>query len=235
MRGSEHYHHGLFDSVAPSGRGASLSPNPPGWPEVPLADGTSTDLSVVAAQLFEAAHKARNGDREATGAHIARAAALLQQQRGLGPSATPPVALAETRVPAAGLLAWQARKVRNYIDSHISGSVRVADLCALIQRSEAHFSRTFRCTFGVSPHAFLLRRRVELAAQCMLQTDAPLSQIALRCGFTDQAHLCKAFRHATGQSPASWRRVRKARDKGNAGEPSSSENCSAGHAAPPVS
>ena len=105
------------------------------------------------------------------------------------------------------MLAWQARKVREYIDSHISGPVLVADLCALVQRSEAHFSRAFKRTFGESPHAFLVRRRVELAAQYMLTTDTSLSDIALRCGFTDQAHLCKHFRQAAGQTPAAWRRA----------------------------
>jgi AraC family transcriptional regulator len=107
------------------------------------------------------------------------------------------------------LLAWQARKVRDYIDSHITGSVLVADLGALLQRSEAHFSRAFKRTFGESPHAFLVRRRVELAAQYMLATDASLRDIALRCGFSDQAHLCKHFRQAVGQTPAAWRRTQK--------------------------
>jgi AraC-like DNA-binding protein len=103
---------------------------------------------------------------------------------------------------AGRLLAWQARKVRDYIDRHISGPVLVADLCVLIDRSEAHFSRSFKRTFGETPHAFVIRRRVELAAQSMLQSNASLSDIALQCGFTDQAHLCKHFRQSTGQPPA---------------------------------
>jgi hypothetical protein len=45
---------------------------------------------------------------------------------------------------------------------------------------------------------------VELAAQYILQTEAPLSDIALHCGFTDQAHLRKHFRQSTGQPPAAW-------------------------------
>jgi AraC-like DNA-binding protein len=114
-----------------------------------------------------------------------------------------------------GLRAWQARKVRAYIDSHIAGPVLVADLCALVQLSEAHFSRAFRRTFGKSPHAFVIRRRVELAAQYMLQTDAPLSDIALRCGFTDQPHLCKHFRQTMGQTPAAWRRAHSGEDHGD--------------------
>jgi AraC-like DNA-binding protein len=110
------------------------------------------------------------------------------------------------------LLAWQARKVRDYIDGHITGPVLVADLCALVQRSEAHFSRSFKRTFGESPHSFVVRRRVELAARYMLTTDASLSDIASCCGFADQAHLCKHFRQAVGQTPAAWRRVHRLQD-----------------------
>jgi AraC family transcriptional regulator len=112
-----------------------------------------------------------------------------------------------------GLLAWQTRKVRDYINSHIAGSVLVADLCALLELSEAHFSRAFKRTFGESPHAFLIRRRVELAAQYMLQSEARLSDIAQSCGFTDLPHLCKQFRHMTGHTPAAWRRAHKREDK----------------------
>jgi AraC family transcriptional regulator len=106
------------------------------------------------------------------------------------------------------LLTWQVRKLVEHIDRYIAGRVLVTDLCGLVQRSEAHFSRSFRRTFGRSPHEFVVRRRVELAAQYMVQTDASLSDIALRCGFVDQAHLSKHFRRITGETPAAWRRVR---------------------------
>jgi AraC family transcriptional regulator len=119
------------------------------------------------------------------------------------------------------LLAWQARKVRDYIDHHLTGTIRVGDLCALIDRSEAHFSRSFKRTFGESPHAFVIGRRLELAGRCMLQTDASLSDIAQRCGFTDQAHLSKLFRQSTGQAPAAWRRAQKARFESRLTSPSS--------------
>jgi len=147
---------------------------------------------------------------------ILEAASLLREQTG---------SQAAPRVIDEGgrLLAWQARKVREYVDGHIAGSIRVAELCALIQRSEAHFSRAFKRTFGASPHAFVIQRRLELAAQYMLQTEAPLSDIALRCGFTDQAHLCKHFRLATGETPAAWRRARRMQEFGYVAASSSSE------------
>jgi AraC family transcriptional regulator len=112
------------------------------------------------------------------------------------------------------LLAWQARKVRDYIDNQIAGPVLVSELCALVRLSEAHFSRSFKRTFGESPHAFVIRRRLEFAADYMLQSDVSLSDISLRCGFADQAHLCKHFRQATGQTPAAWRRARRTHDEG---------------------
>jgi AraC family transcriptional regulator len=110
------------------------------------------------------------------------------------------------------LLTWQARKVLDYIDRHITSRVLVADLCAQVWRSEAHFSRSFKGTFGYSPHAFVVRRRIELAAKYMLNTDMSLSEIALGCGFVDQAHLCKQFRMVTGETPAAWRRAKRAQD-----------------------
>ena len=153
-----------------------------------------TLLDAALGQLHNQMHPAQMTLREA--------ASLLRRQIEPAPAA----ALSDGR---GRLLAWQARRVRDYIDSHISEPVLVADLCALVQRSEAHFSRSFKNTFGEPPHAFLIRRRVELAAQFMLKTDAPLSDIALRCGFTDQAHLSKQFRQSTGQTPSAWRRARK--------------------------
>jgi len=111
------------------------------------------------------------------------------------------------------LLAWQARRVREYIDAHITDRLFVAELATLARQSETYFSRAFKRTFGETPHAFVIRRRLEFAIDYMVQTEAPLSTIALQCGFADQAHLCRAFRQATGLSPALWRRARRAHDE----------------------
>ena len=105
------------------------------------------------------------------------------------------------------LLAWQARKVCEHIDRNLANRLLVADLCLLVRLSEAHFARSFRLTFGEPPHAFVVRRRLEVASRYMVQTEMSLSEIALLCGFADQAHLCRRFRDATGQSPAAWRRA----------------------------
>jgi AraC family transcriptional regulator len=152
--------------------------------------------------LLDTAVRQLHPDEQAVQGVILAATSLLRKQ--IEPEAGQDAPDARGR-----LLAWQARKVCEFIEAQITGPISVADLCALVQRSQAHFSRSFKLTFGESPHAFVVRRRVELAAQCMLQTDASLSDIAQRFGFTDQAHLCKHFRQAIGQTPAAWRRAQR--------------------------
>jgi AraC family transcriptional regulator len=158
--------------------------------------------------LLEAAVGQLHGQEHPAQGTLLEAASLLRRQ-------VHPPAAGEVPQGRERLLAWQARKVRDYIDSHIMGPIRVADLCALVQRSAAYFSRSFKCTFGESPHAFVVRRRVELAAQYMLTTDASLSDIALQCGFVDQAHLSKHFRQVAGGTPAAWRREHRSRHDEN--------------------
>ena len=108
------------------------------------------------------------------------------------------------------LLAWQVRKVREYVNAHLATRILLVDLSALVRLGESHFSRVFKRTFEESPHAFVVRRRLEVATDHMLHTDASLRDIALECGFTDQAHLTKSFRQAMGQTPAAWRRAHSA-------------------------
>jgi len=166
-----------------------------------IAPGRSHDWVHQVINLLDAAlHQLYRKEETARGT-ILNAASVLRQQLD------PP---APQEAPDGGrLLAWQVRKVLDYIDSHITGPVLVADLGALIQCSAGHFSRCFKRTFGKPPHSFVIRRRVELAAQYMLSTDASLSDVALRCGFADQAHLCKHFRQTAGHTPAAWRRAQK--------------------------
>ena len=109
-----------------------------------------------------------------------------------------------------GLSNRNAREVCAYIERHIAERIQIADLCKLANLSESHFSRVFTRTFGERPHAFVIRRRVELAAQYMLQTEESLSEIAFRCGFADQPHMCKHFRLKVGSTPAAWRRAHSA-------------------------
>jgi AraC family transcriptional regulator len=96
--------------------------------------------------------------------------------------------------------------VQEHIAANLSGRIRVSDLSALARRSEAHFSRAFKRTFGLSPHAYVMCQRVERARQMMIVSDDSIGNIALACGMYDQAHFTNRFREICGQTPAEWRR-----------------------------
>jgi AraC family transcriptional regulator len=165
----------------------------------PADHGGSWIQSVIG--LLDVATQQLGSSNEAAQSALEQATSLLQQQvRTHSPERSP---------TPSGLLAWQVRKVREYLDGHIAGRVLVLDLSAVVNLSEAHFSRSFKRTLGLSPHAFVLRSRLELAARLMLESTESLTDIAQRCGFTDQAHLCHHFRRSMGQSPAAWRRARR--------------------------
>jgi transcriptional regulator GlxA family with amidase domain len=154
--------------------------------------------------LLNTAKRELDVDREAARASISRASSLLWVEINKDHERNP--ARAERRA----LLGWQIRRVNDYVDAHLSGRILVSDLSAIVQRSEAHFARAFKKTCGLSPHAYVLRRRLERASHLMLVSDDSLSDIAVACGMTDQAHLCKIFRQMRGQTPAAWRRERRA-------------------------
>ena len=110
--------------------------------------------------------------------------------------------------PTGGLVAWQIARVQAYIDSNLDRTLHIRNLSAVACRSPAHFCRKFKIAFGKSPHAYVVRRRLERACHLMMTSAASLSEIALSVGLSDQAHLCRLFRRAFGQSPARWRRER---------------------------
>jgi AraC family transcriptional regulator len=153
--------------------------------------------------LLNTAQRQLDVNREAARVSISRASSLLWVQINRDPGRGYPRGRA--------LLGWQIRRVTDYVDAHLSQRIRVSALSTIVQRSEGHFARAFKRTFGVSPHAYVLNRRVEKAGQLMLVSDDSLSDIALACGMTDQAHLCKTFRQMTGQTPGAWRRERRMR------------------------
>jgi AraC-like DNA-binding protein len=114
------------------------------------------------------------------------------------------------QVPRGGLAPWKARRIVAHMEANLSDTISVQQLAALVRLSSSHFSRMFTRTFGISPHAWLMRRRLQVAQNLMLKTDAPLSDIALSCGMSDQSHLTHLFTRCLGETPSSWRRTRRA-------------------------
>jgi AraC family transcriptional regulator len=152
------------------------------------------------AKLLETAKRELERDREMARASLVTASDILQAEieRCSGGNS----------FARGGLAAWQILRVRAYIDNNLHRVIHIRDLSAVARRSPAHFSRKFKLAVGESPHAYVVKRRLERACHLMMTSTASLSEIALNVGFSDQAHLCRLFRQAFGRSPANWRRER---------------------------
>jgi hypothetical protein len=92
--------------------------------EPPTCEARSNDLAVVAAQLVEAACRACDGDREAAGAHIAHAVALLHGKPSLGPSFTRALPMVQKQVAREGLTAWQTRRLIAHVEANFARRIR---------------------------------------------------------------------------------------------------------------
>jgi AraC-like DNA-binding protein len=155
------------------------------------------------------------GSNEAWPALVTPPESALGAQRS-GTSAAlhthPPVnALASLRqqAPAAqargGLPPGAMRRVREYVDAHLGESMDLAELAAIAGLSVFHFARQFKQSAGVTPHSYLVQRRIERAQDMLARTDLALSEIAVAAGFSDQSHLARHFRQLLGTTPREFR------------------------------
>lgn len=100
---------------------------------------------------------------------------------------------------------WMQRTER-FIHENLTEALTVEQLAAAAGLSRAHFSRLFKHACGRSPHAFVLRRRIDRAKELLrAEPDLPLAQVAAKVGFCDQGHLTRRFRQVTGLTPAAYR------------------------------
>lgn len=99
----------------------------------------------------------------------------------------------------------ELERVDSLIEADLTASLSVDDLASQVPMSPAHFARVFKRSTGVTPHAYVLRRRVEAARQLLATTPHGLSHLAHRTGFADASHLARQFRRHLGVTPGAYR------------------------------
>lgn len=97
--------------------------------------------------------------------------------------------------------------VRSRVVATLPAALDVQALAAERAMSRTHFSHYFRAHTGLTPARFTTEVRIQEAARLLLDTRAPLKQIAAACGFANANYFCKVFRRFQHMSPASYRRA----------------------------
>ncbi|HET6550303.1 MAG TPA: AraC family transcriptional regulator [Solirubrobacter sp.] len=97
-------------------------------------------------------------------------------------------------------------RARDKMDRAYDKPLDVAALAREAVTSEAHFIRTFKATFGETPHRYLQRRRLERAMALLRETDRPVTEICLDVGFTSLGSFSRTFTQVVGMSPTAYRK-----------------------------
>jgi AraC-like DNA-binding protein len=108
-----------------------------------------------------------------------------------------------------GLPPAAMRRLDEYMEAYLSNKIELPTLAAIANLSVYHFAREFKRSTGVTPHNYLLRKRVEFAKNMLTRTESSLAEVALATGFSDQSHLSRHFRQIIGATPRQFRWSRR--------------------------
>jgi AraC-like DNA-binding protein len=100
----------------------------------------------------------------------------------------------------------QLAQVTAFLETHCFETIRLADLAAMIDLSQTHFSHAFKASTGMPPHRWQMHSRIRKVQEMLVAGNMTLIEIAHVAGFADQAHFTRVFKGLTGITPAEWRR-----------------------------
>lgn len=102
----------------------------------------------------------------------------------------------------------------SYLNEHCTEELSLDNLCTLSGYSPSHLIRTFKQHFGMTPHAYIVNRRIQYSQQ-QLKQGISISATALEAGFADQAHFQRTFKRLVAATPNQYRLVNIPNTKAN--------------------
>jgi len=95
-------------------------------------------------------------------------------------------------------------QIKEYMDQHFNEPIQLDDLAEISDMSKFSILRKFKTQFKVSPHAYLINKRINHAKQLLINGET-VAATAVTCGFFDQSHFVKAFRQYVGIAPVDYK------------------------------
>jgi len=96
-------------------------------------------------------------------------------------------------------------RVIEYIDNNLASDISLTDLSGFAAMSKYHFLRTFKHATGLTPHQYILGRRMRRAAMALRATQSPIAHVAADQGFGDLSTFNHSFRRVMGVTPTAFR------------------------------
>jgi AraC family transcriptional regulator len=110
-------------------------------------------------------------------------------------------ASATSRVPSGGLPKRRLRRVLAHIDERLTSDLSLAEIASVAGVSASHLKLLFKQSVGVPVHRYVMKRRVDRAAELLKHGRAPLADVALQAGFANQSHMARCLRRSLGVTP----------------------------------
>lgn len=99
----------------------------------------------------------------------------------------------------------QVRRVQDYIHAHLSEDLTVSKLAGVVELSPHYFSCVFKNTIGITPHRYVLGKRIKEGRRLLAKRQKPILEVAMALGFSSQSHFTDVFRKVTGITPGRFR------------------------------
>ena len=104
-----------------------------------------------------------------------------------------------------GIPRYKLRRVIDYIRDNLGADLKIAEIAQQVNMSPSHFTRQFGLATGLSPHQYIMQKRIEAAKKLLSETEIAIAQIALEIGFQSQSRFTTLFRQLTGTTPRAYR------------------------------
>jgi AraC family transcriptional regulator len=109
----------------------------------------------------------------------------------------------------AGMPQVRLSRVIAFVESHLAGDLSVSTLAVVAGMSPYYFCRSFKQSTGITPHRYVLSRRMEQAKVLLEKHGSSLLEIAEQVGFSDQSQFTRVFHKIVGLTPTRFRDERR--------------------------